>query len=111
MMVHMGFRKAYQTVENWVIAKTKALAKKHKDSSIKVTGHSLGGALAHLCALQLTQQSLTNEIIIYTFGQPRVGDKAFAEYSQQQLQTFYRVIHDDDIVARIPNFNYYHAGK
>jgi hypothetical protein len=50
-------------------------------------------------------------VIAYTFGQPRVGNEAFAKLTDMRVKTFYRVIHDDDIVARIPNFNYYHSGR
>ena len=44
-----------------------------------MTGHSLGGALAVLCALDL--QDIYGNINLYTFGCPRVGNAAFAQYA------------------------------
>jgi predicted lipase len=41
------------------------------------TGHSLGGALATLCALEMRQR-LGLRVELYTFGSPRVGSPQFA---------------------------------
>lgn len=45
---------------------------------IIVYSHSLGAATALLCAMDLYEQGLKPSL--YTFGGPRVGDPAFAEY-------------------------------
>ena len=50
------------------------------DISIFVTGHSLGGALATVCAFDLAISGKIDKsrITKYTFGEPRVGDPVFA---------------------------------
>jgi predicted lipase len=55
--------------------------------STACAGHSLGGALAQLAAIDIArgaqQQLLHVKIFCYTFGSPRVGNHAFAaEYNQ-----------------------------
>jgi len=77
-----------------------------------VTGHSLGGALAELWAWWMAEcgHAVAG---VYTFGQPRVGDAAFAARYDSMLKTrTFRVVHADDIVPRIPwqLGRYRHAG-
>lgn len=48
---------------------------------------------------------------MYNFGQPRVGDKAYAGFATSKLSTF-RVTHDKDIVPHIPlavGMAFYHS--
>jgi predicted lipase len=49
-------------------------------------GHSLGGALSIFCAMDLVTQKIVpgNRISVINFGQPRVGNKAFADYFNKQ---------------------------
>lgn len=74
-----------------------------------LTGHSLGGALAMLCA-RLLIKPLAG---CYTFGQPRVGDAEFCNaYDALLKDRTHRVVHDADIVPRVPWLlgTYRHAG-
>lgn len=77
-----------------------------------VTGHSLGGALAMLFALRLMVRRRMKVAGVYTFGQPRVGNLAFSlGYNAILKERTFRVVHDDDIVPRLPwLFGYCHAG-
>ena len=70
---------------------------------IFITGHSLGGALAILAALELKRQGFA-VAQVYTFGQPRVGNGAFKKMYDAALgaQTFC-VVYEEDIVPRIPH--------
>jgi predicted lipase len=47
-----------------------------------VTGHSLGAAIATLTAAHLLADFNVNpaSVSLYTFGSPRVGDRAFADW-------------------------------
>ncbi len=70
-----------------------------------VTGHSLGGALATLAALDLTRE-FDVDTTVYTFGQPRVGNKAFATDYDAAVPRHFSVAHGQDPVARVPKGAY-----
>lgn len=48
-----------------------------------MTGHSLGGALATFCALDL--EEIYGSLNLYAFGCPRVGNDAFAKYQEKMI--------------------------
>ncbi|MCP5144153.1 MAG: lipase family protein [Gammaproteobacteria bacterium] len=77
-----------------------------------ITGHSLGGALAALCATRLAELSIAFAAC-YTFGAPALGDLAFAT-STEKLN-IHRVVHHLDMVAMLPvslgHVRWEHAGK
>jgi predicted lipase len=41
--------------------------------TIAVVGHSLGGALATVAAVELMRWNVSSKIELYSFGAPRVG--------------------------------------
>jgi len=87
---------------------------------IFITGHSLGGALALLAAKTLFGFGLPIQAV-YTFGQPRVGNAAFAlSYDAQGpggasglADRTYRFVNQDDIVPLLPGLlvGYRHVGQ
>ncbi|CAM6032373.1 unnamed protein product [Sphagnum compactum] len=90
------------------------------DAKVFITGHSLGGALATLYGAMLfynAEHEITDKLAaIYTYGQPRVGDKEFAKYGETHLKDQYvRVVYCNDIVPRVPFdneiFEYKHIGE
>ena len=85
----------------------------NNEQSIWFTGHSLGGALAILAAATLHIQSKEDGVHgIYTFGQPRLGNPEFAKsYNAELREKTYRVVNNNDIIARIPTINYQHVGQ
>jgi hypothetical protein len=70
-----------------------------------VTGHSLGGALAVLAALELAKAGVSVEAV-YTFGMPRPGNAHFkSDYDARLGATTYRLVNGDDIVPTVgPSF-------
>ena len=60
-------------------AQIEFLLKKYRGSSIYVTGHSLGGAIATVAALDI-RHTYDAPMKVYTFGQPRVGNALYAKY-------------------------------
>jgi hypothetical protein len=101
--VHRGFLAASNSVRFRV---RQALLESDGLGPVFATGHSLGGALAHLDHFQLGWYHQT-----YTFGQPRVGNAAFAAESSERCKV-YRVVHEEDPVPRLPLWvmGYRHAG-
>ncbi len=80
--VHAGFYSGYLMVQKYVNAEVSDLLAKYPKARIMVTGHSLGGALAILAAMDLHTALSHQEMEIYTFGQPRVGNYEFVKYYQ-----------------------------
>lgn len=70
------------------------------DMQCFVTGHSLGGALATLSALHISQKTQFFDPILYTFANPRAGDGDFA--AQCRNLTAYRVFNSEDLVPNLP---------
>ncbi|RNC44267.1 lipase, partial [Trypanosoma cruzi] len=77
---------------------------------ILITGHSLGGAMATLAAANfMSQNSLFTsalKVLLYTFGQPRVGNEAFVNWLLASFcrggHESYRVTHKRDVVPHVP---------
>jgi len=92
--VHAGFQSEINKVWddlNFTIADI-------QDRNIYITGHSLGGAMATICAKRLQEEGL-NPHSLYTYGSPRVGDKKLID---NMNFTCYRIRNNNDIVTRVP---------
>lgn len=127
--VHAGFLSQYNTVKFNIIANVfeklwnnKSLAKKQdqeqekekdkeptKVAPVKVifTSHSLGAALSTLAAATLKAQ-FTNNVTIenWTFGCPRVGNKMFVKYYNENVDKTFRYVCGDDIITKIPKIGF-----
>jgi triacylglycerol lipase len=138
--VHRGFAQALESVKD---ALDEALAQGAPGrKNIFFAGHSLGGALAMLACARCSGSAVLSTAAfgvppkdsagvpggtpgtatgtvalpktwLYTFGQPRVGNGAWARWYDGLLRSrSFRVVHAEDIVPRVPwllNF-YRHAG-
>ncbi len=106
--VHDGFYSALRKVWGVALPKGEVLPKRlvnRGNKTIWITGHSLGGALAELCAAQAMFVSKIPVQGVYTFGQPRVGNKDFAAAVNEKLGSgIFRFVNDRDIVPRVPLF-------
>ncbi|MFZ5988630.1 MAG: lipase family protein, partial [Bacillota bacterium] len=98
--IHRGFYRAYKDIK----VEIEQLIKDSWTKKIFLTGHSLGGALASICALDLIKTCNSKWINgIYTFGAPRCFDKNKAKiYDELYGDRTYRVVNNNDIVTRIP---------
>ncbi|KAI9219587.1 hypothetical protein BC828DRAFT_385786 [Blastocladiella britannica] len=75
-----------------------------------VTGHSLGGAIAHVFLAKLTErESAFLEFFdgLYTFGSPRVGDDGFQRFLESKYDAMFRIVYNKDIVPRVPPIDPY----
>jgi triacylglycerol lipase len=111
---HNGFTKVYRKlVRNNVIDTLVKLSNKKK---LYITGHSLGGALATLCALDVAVNTKFKAPILYTFGSPRVGNATFVSSFNSIIEESIRVENAYDMIPRFPpesflGMKYYHVGK
>ena len=79
-----------------------------------MTGHSMGGALAHIAALDLHELFCrrVTRISLITFGSPRVGNAAFAALLEKHVKRSIRFVNKKDAVPGQPtNWIWFqHAG-
>ena len=80
---------------------------KHPSYELWVTGHCLGGALASLASTHIAVERKTpkNKLILYTFGQPRVGNYNYSLAHDMLVPISFRVVHYADPVVHVPNCN------
>jgi hypothetical protein len=74
----------------------------HPVTSVTVCGHSLGGALATLLALDLAANKVVSNPVVYTYGSPRTGDSLFVSSFDQVVTNSYRIENRLDIVPKLP---------
>ena len=86
-------------------AEVKALVSQNPSYQIWVTGHSLGGAMASMASTWLSYYNIAprKNIILYTFGMPRVGNYDYALQHDQLVNNSWRVVNDDDLVPHFPS--------
>lgn len=108
-----GFTDMYETVAIEAAAgspKLKAalpgLQWKQAVEALTICGHSLGGALATLAALDIAVNSVApfHDPAAYTYASPRTGDVQFANKYNQIVTNTFRVANDLDLVPRLPLF-------
>ncbi|MFQ5575826.1 MAG: Mbeg1-like protein, partial [Anaerolineae bacterium] len=105
--VHYGFIQAYKSVRQAVLAR----ARQAPHGRIICTGHSLGGALATLAALDVQYNLPQKEVVCYTFGSPKVGNDAFAESYNRRVPNTFRFVNAADAIPQTPPGNYHHVGR
>lgn len=74
------------------------------------TGHSLGGAMAAICAGRCALSYIHSEPqALFTFGSPRIGTRRYVNYVQLEA---HRWVNNNDIVSRVPPawLGYRHKG-
>ncbi|KAF8590402.1 alpha/beta-hydrolase [Ramaria rubella] len=101
--VHGGFLTAYNSIASQVVAAVNAqLAGPAAGYSLRTAGHSLGGALSSIAAVSLKSNFPTVPIQMYTYGQPRTGNAAYATLVNGMFGTdAFRSVHTTDGVPTI----------
>jgi triacylglycerol lipase len=101
-MVHDGFydelNKLWKDVENYPT----------KGKHVFITGHSLGGAMATLCASRMCSVS---QPMLITFGSPRVGNSNWIRANNGVGH--WRFVNNNDVVPKVPPalLGFRHHGK
>lgn len=71
-------------------------------ANLTIVGHSLGGAVANLLALDAAANAGASELSLYTLAAPKTGDKAFAACFDKTVPDSIRVFNEPDIVPKVP---------
>ncbi|KAI3713788.1 hypothetical protein L1987_72374 [Smallanthus sonchifolius] len=111
--VHHGFFNAYNNtvVRSGILDGVSRAKEIYGDLKIMVTGHSMGGAMAAFCGLDLALIYGSKNVQVMTFGQPRIGNAAFASYYSEVVPNTFRVTHDHDLVPHLPPYYQYFPQK
>ncbi|KAG9307111.1 hypothetical protein G9A89_016939 [Geosiphon pyriformis] len=112
--VHSGFLEGHELMKDDVTKHVQDLLNANPTYTVSITGHSLGGAFSVISALHLRKQITSlipnKNLFVYTYGQPRVGNDAFAKYVDSQI-SIYRISHTIDKIPHYPPrwFGYQHT--
>lgn len=109
--VHRGFLAALDTVWPQVAP---CLPAGGGGRRLWVVGHSLGAALAALCALRAAETLALKADRVFAFGMPRVGGEDFANRYEASLgDTTLRLVHGRDFVPHVPpsELGFRHVGR
>ncbi|KAL6185933.1 hypothetical protein ACLB2K_042055 [Fragaria x ananassa] len=112
-MVHHGFYSAYHntTIRPGILNAVARAKEFYGDIGIMVTGHSMGGAMASFCALDLRVNQKEKNVQVMTFGQPRIGNAIFATYYSKLVPNTIRITNGNDVVPHLPPYYTYFPQK
>ncbi|KAK9849140.1 hypothetical protein WJX84_002776, partial [Apatococcus fuscideae] len=110
--VHAGFLECWQRNSFhkrligliWEEILEQRLPTKADEPFVRITGHSLGGALATLAAIDIRRHLQLTNIHVVTFGAPRTGNRAFALEYQCLVPDTWHVINARDPVSHWAKF-------
>jgi len=110
--VHSGFWTSWQNTRSFILPHLKRVREIYPEYDIHLVGHSLGGAVAALAALEL--EGLGWKPTITTFGEPTVGNKGLRDFIDRTFdllgeggnaglrRRYRRVTHVKDPVPLLP---------
>lgn len=106
--VHGGFLSQYNSLKEVL---NREMSHFNCDVKLIVTGHSLGGALACICAHDFIQNTMRQKanIQLVTFGCPRPGNRVFKTDIETSIECL-RVVNGNDIITYTPLVNAFHVG-
>ncbi len=113
--VHVGFYTIYEELAEQI---RRAASKFSTLVPCYVTGHSLGSALAVLAATDIAMHvnGLKEQLQMYSYAGPRVGDPVFASFYNGLIPNSYRVVNLADVAPILPptkilKYTYQHVGQ
>lgn len=116
--VHTGFYRSWKVASDAILPDLEEAVASHPNYDLTLVGHSLGGAVAALAGLDFVARGWKPTVT--TFGEPRLGNRAFNQYldqrfslagspadssidaSNDQSLQYRRVTHADDPVPLLP---------
>lgn len=119
--IHAGFMTSWRNTRCTIVPHVEQALSDYPDYELVLVGHSLGGAVAAIAALEFQARGWTPQVT--TFGEPRVGNKPFNDYFDERFNltgnnrensSYRRVTHANDPVPLLPleEWGYHmHAGE
>ena len=101
--IHEGFLKAWTSIKDKVLTLAGDMLIRNgggKNVTVLVTGHSLGGALAEVSALDILA-TMDRPLTVVTFGAPPIGTSKFTTTFDQQISDAWRVFTVHDPVPKL----------
>ena len=71
-------------------------------ASLTICGHSLGGALVTLLALDVAANTSFSSPTVYSYASPRAGDTTFANLYDHAVPNTFRIANRVDLVPKLP---------
>jgi len=99
--LHSGFANGYASVKSKVVGIVKNLKRACPSCRLVLVGHSLGGGMATIAAVDLRRAGFQISLLV-TLGSPRVGNSRFAAYFQKLGLPHVRWVNKHDIVPQLP---------
>jgi predicted lipase len=107
---HHGFDDSYEAIKLDIRDPLISLVRAYPNYSLVFTGHSMGGAIATIAAVDalhpdgyLRHLKHPSEASIYTFGQPRTGNRAYVKLlNSMGLKQVLRVVNSTDPIPHVP---------
>ncbi|RPB11172.1 alpha/beta-hydrolase [Morchella conica CCBAS932] len=101
-LVHAGFLQSWSNTNALISDVVAALRSEYPGYRLTLVGHSLGGAVAALAALDYKGRGWDPHVT--TFGEPKVGNQGLADYFDARFgaETYRRVTHAEDPVPLVP---------
>lgn len=96
--VHSGFLASYLALRSEV---HNVISMTRRSTDYVFCGHSLGGALARLAAVDV-QYNFNAHVSVYTAGAPNIGNKAFEESFEKRIDHSHYYVNNGDPVPVVP---------
>jgi lipase (class 3) len=101
-MIHMGWWTTWKNTRDVIIPVITKAMQQYPDYELTLVGHSLGGAIATLAGLELITKQLLP--ITTTFGEPRLGNQALADYIDMRFNISNSTVESHHHDRRVPQF-------
>ena len=99
-LVHLGFERMNRAIRGSIL---QGLTGIDAGARVTVVGHSLGGAMATLAAVDIKRNFGRTLVDVCTFGGPRSGKPDFRRNFNREIPRCFRVTNQFDIVPHVPS--------
>ncbi|MBC7924560.1 MAG: lipase family protein [Bryobacteraceae bacterium] len=99
-LVHLGFEKMWRSIRSSV---AQSLTGVPSGTRITVLGHSLGGAMGVLGAVDICRNLGKSNVDVCTLGGPRVGKVRFRRNFNELIEKCFRLTNQNDVVPHVPS--------